>query len=150
MPVNVSFLQDLLTTIADQGRHYLPASLVGRKREDINALAAALVTGRGEASGVAIAQQILEHYRALGAEERRGFFRFLAQQFQPNQKKAAAAASAFVSDPSEHNLQSLRLAVESPRQEFFRRLNFAPGATAEIVAMRRAQVGNQAIQRFLN
>ena len=27
--------------------------------------------------------------------------------------------------------------MESPRQEFFRRLNLAPGATAEIVAMRR-------------
>jgi malonyl-CoA decarboxylase len=31
----------------------------------------------------------------------------------------------------------LREAAESPRQEFFRRLNLAPGATAEIVAMRR-------------
>ena len=27
--------------------------------------------------------------------------------------------------------------MESPRQEFFRRLNLAPGATADLVAMRR-------------
>ena len=31
--------------------------------------------------------------------------------------------------------------VESPRLEFFRRLNLAPGATAEIVAMRRDLIG---------
>ena len=33
-------------------------------------------------------------------------------------------------------MSALQAAVESPRQEFFRRLNLAPGATAEIVAMR--------------
>ncbi len=34
-------------------------------------------------------------------------------------------------------MTALQQAVESPRQEFFRRLNLAPGATAQIVAMRR-------------
>jgi malonyl-CoA decarboxylase len=33
-------------------------------------------------------------------------------------------------------MSALQAAIESPRQEFFRRLNLAPGATAEIVAMR--------------
>lgn len=73
MPVNVSFLQDLLNTVAEQGRQYLPAALVGNTKEDIEELAKALVSGRGEASGVAIARQLLEHYRGLGPEERRTF-----------------------------------------------------------------------------
>src|SRR4029078_4287772 len=42
-------------------------------------------------------------------------------------------------------------AVESPRQEFFRRLNLAPGATAEILAMRldllKAIGGDPTLQR---
>jgi malonyl-CoA decarboxylase len=137
MPVNVSFLQDLLSSIADQGRQYLPASLVGRSREDIVALSNALVSSRGEASGVAIAQRILDLYRAMGAEERRSFFRYLAEHFQPDAAKVGEAARGYLADPSEAALLRLRAAVESPRQEFFRRLNFAPGATAELVSMRR-------------
>ena len=134
---NVSFLQDLLNTIAEQGRQLLPSSLVGGAREDINALAEALVSGRGEASGVAIARQILEFYRAMGPDDRRGFFKYLAEHFKPDQEATATAAKAYLADPSDSTLQRLRAATESPRQELFRRLNLAPGATAEIVAMRR-------------
>ena len=137
MAVNVSFLQDLLNTIAEQSRQLLPASLGGGVREDINALAEALVSGRGEASGVAIARQILEFYHDMGPDERRGFFRFLAEHFRPDGEAVAAAAKAYLGDSSDASLQRLRTAIESPRQEFFRRLNLAPGATAEIVAMRR-------------
>ena len=39
--------------------------------------------------------------------------------------------------PSAATVAALQRAVESPRLEFFRRLNLAPGATAAIVAMRR-------------
>jgi malonyl-CoA decarboxylase len=135
--VNVSFLQDLLTTVAEQGRQLLPASLVGNAREDITELARALVSGRGEASGVAIAQQILDRYRKLGTDERRDFFRFLADHFTPDAELVKAAVADYMSNPGDATLIRLQAAVESPRQEFFRRLNLAPGATAEIVAMRR-------------
>lgn len=137
MPVNVSFLQDLLNTVAEQSRQYLPAALAGRAKEDITTLAEALVSGRGEASGVAIARQILEFYRSMSQDDRRSFFRYLAKHFQPDEVAVTAAAEAYVKSPSEQGLAKLRATVESPRQEFFRRLNLAPGATAEIVAMRR-------------
>ncbi|MEZ5849338.1 MAG: malonyl-CoA decarboxylase [Hyphomicrobiaceae bacterium] len=137
MPVNVSFLQDLLNTVAEQGRQYLPARLIGGAKEDIFTLSTALVSGRGEASGVAIAREILQLYRQLGPEERREFFRFLAERLQPDPAKVTDAASHYVAEPSEAALLRLRTAVESPRQEFFRRLNLATGATAELVAMRR-------------
>ena len=135
--VNVSFLQDLLNTIAEQGRQLLPSSLTGGAREDINTLAEALVSGRGEASGVAIGRQIITFYRNMGPDDRRGFFKFLAEHFKPDPVASETAAKAYLADPSDHTLQRLRNAIESPRQEFFRRLNLAPGATAEIVAMRR-------------
>jgi malonyl-CoA decarboxylase len=137
MPVNVSFLQDLLNTVAEQGRQLLPASLLGGTRENITDLSEALVSGRGEASGVAIAREILKLYKGLGPEERRDYFRFLAERFKPDEAGLKAAAAAYASDASEAALARLRTAAESPRQEFFRRLNFAPGATAEIVNMRR-------------
>ena len=48
-----------------------------------------------------------------------------------------AAAQAYLASPDAAAVSALQQAVESPRQEFFRRLNLAPGATAQIVAMRR-------------
>ena len=136
MAVNVSFLQDLLVSIAEQGRLLLPTSLLGGAREDINALSLALVSGRGEASGVAIAREVLKLYGELDAEERRAFFRFLADRFAPDTAQLKKAAADYAATPSDATLARLRAAADSPRQEFFRRLNFAPGATAQIVSMR--------------
>jgi malonyl-CoA decarboxylase len=136
IPVNVSFLQELLVTVAEQGRQLLPRSLGGSlPKEDLHELAAALLSGRGEASGVAIASAILDRYRALGADERRAFLGFLATM-QPDADALAAAAKAYLASPDAAAVTALQQALESPRQEFFRRLNLAPGATAKIVAMR--------------
>ncbi len=137
MAINVSFLQDLLTTVAEQGRHYLPASLIGGSKDDILELARALMSVRGEASGVAIASKLVDLYKGLGAEERRTFFKLLADEFRPDADDVQQAVKAYLATPDDAAMQRLQLAVESPRQEFFRRLNLAPGATAEIVAMRR-------------
>ncbi|MFN3867988.1 MAG: malonyl-CoA decarboxylase [Hyphomicrobiaceae bacterium] len=135
-PVNVSFLQELMTTVAEQGRSLLPKSLFQASgNDDVVALAKALASGRGEASGVALARQILACYQRLDANGRRQFFAFLAADMEPD--AAAAAAAAYAASPGPDTMSRLQKAVESPRQEFFRRLNLAPGATAGIVAMRR-------------
>ncbi|MGE3065430.1 MAG: malonyl-CoA decarboxylase [Hyphomicrobiaceae bacterium] len=136
--MNVSFLQELLNTVAEQGRQLLPRSFGwSGQKQDIRELSRALVSGRGEASGVVIAHEILQQYRALNPEERRAFFCFLIETMQPDPDGVARAARAYADAPGEATLMRLQHAVESPRQEFFRRLNLAPGATAEIVAMRR-------------
>jgi malonyl-CoA decarboxylase len=137
MAINVSFLQELLGTIADQGRQLLPRALGGGEPEDMVALARALVSGRGEASGVALARAILERYRGASSDERRLFYRLLATEMEPNGERARRAAERFLVESTEAALDDLRAAIESPRQEFFRRLNLAPGATAEIVSLRR-------------
>jgi malonyl-CoA decarboxylase len=140
--MNVSFLQELLNSIAEQGRQLLPRALGGPGREhDITELATALVSSRGEASGVAIARELLQRYRSLPTEERLGFIEFLARTMQPDPEAVASAASAYLSGASTTSMRALQRALESPRLEFFRRLNLAPGATAEIVAMRRDLIG---------
>lgn len=136
--MNTSFLQELLGSIAEQGRQLLPRSLGGAEpQEEIRELAAALLSGRGEASGVAIARAILEDYRRLTPDERRAFLAYIAETMQPDPDRVAHAAKAYLAQPEPKAVAALQRAVESPRQEFFRRLNLAPGATAEIVAMRR-------------
>jgi malonyl-CoA decarboxylase len=143
--LNVSFLQEMLSSIAERGRQLLPRSLFGGDGEGIEELARALVSSRGEASGVALARQVLDHYRALDAKGRRGFLEFLAREFEPETEAAIAAATRFIAEPSAASLKTLQEAVESPRQELFRRLNLAPGATAEILALRRDLLGKGAL-----
>jgi malonyl-CoA decarboxylase len=136
--LNVSFLQELLNSVAEQGRHLLPRSLRGPGREsDITGLVGALNSNRGEASGVAIASELLRRYRGLSPDGRLDFLKFLSRTIQPDPAGVARAARAYLSGPEAKSLRALQRAVESPRLEFFRRLNLAPGATAEIVAMRR-------------
>ena len=136
--INVAFLQELMNTVAEQGRQLLPWPLRATGGDEtVEALAAALVSNRGEASGVALARELLGRYRVISADEKRAFFRYLAEAMQPDRTQAKLAAAAFAKDPSDAHLARLQATLESPRQEFFRRLNLAPGATAEIVAMRR-------------
>ena len=136
--INVTFLQELMNTVAEQGRQLLPWPLRTMSGGNtIEALAAALVSSRGEASGVVLARELLSRYQSLGIDEKRSFFRYLAEAMQPDRAKAKLAAEAFAAEPSDVNMARLQVMLESPRQEFFRRLNLAPGATAQIVAMRR-------------
>jgi malonyl-CoA decarboxylase len=135
--LNVSFLQELLNAVAEQGRALLPRALFGGPEDNVEELAKALISGRGEASGVAIARQLINRYQEITPEERRSFFRFLADSLQPSEHQVLAAATRYVNAPAQGTLTALQEAVESPRREFFHRLNLAPGATAAIVDMRR-------------
>jgi malonyl-CoA decarboxylase len=135
--VNVSFLQVRLNTVAERGRQLVPRALItGAPSRSIGELSEALVAGDGEASGIAIARRILVRYRELDEAGRRDFFLSLADRFGPDLDAVRAAAERFVAEPAEATYTGLVKAVEPPRQELFRRLNLAPGATADLVAMR--------------
>lgn len=139
MSNNFGFLQELLNTVADTSRTLLPRRLFtehGGER-GLQALVDALMSGQGEASGMAVAHQLLRHYDELEPDLRLVFFRYLSEVLKPDAQAVKAAAERFAQAPSEDNLAALQDAVESPKQEFFRRLNMAPGATQKIVAMRR-------------
>jgi len=139
---NFTFLQELLNTVADQSRSLLPRSLFGEDPEQgLQALVQALMSGRGEASGVALAHQLLRHYQLLEPELRLTFFRYIAEALKPDPDVIAAAAQAYVTAREPNNLDRLQKSVASPTQEFFRRLNMAPGGTAEIVRMREDLLG---------
>ncbi len=136
--MNVSFLQELMSTVAERGRAILPRSLFGAgAEEDIEQLARALISSRGEASGVAMARELLDRYAELEHSDKERFFRFLATELRPDRERVEAAAKAYLDDPSERALTGLETALQSPRLEFFWRLNLAPGATAQIVGLRR-------------
>ena len=139
MSNNFGFLQELLNTVADTSRGLIARRLFAETdtKQGLQALVDALMKGQGEATGMAIANQLLRHYRLLDRDMRLVFFKYLAEVLKPDEDRIKAAVAAYEAEPSDGNLLQLQEAVESPRQEFFRRLNMAPGATAQIVQMRK-------------
>ena len=139
--MNTSFFGELLQTITERGRALLDRA--GARREAVEARSESLVelcedllSRRGEASGVALAREILARYGELTTGPRIALFEALAVRFGPNRERLAAAIAAWQRDPSEEATEELREAAEPRRQELFRRLNLAPRGTAELVAMR--------------
>lgn len=99
-------------------------------------LAELLLSSPGEASGVIRARELLDGYRALDYAGKTSFFRLLVERYGADRAKLGAASARFMEEPSEENAKAIHRASEPRRQELFRRLNFAPGGTADLVAMR--------------
>jgi malonyl-CoA decarboxylase len=140
--MNVSFFSDLLSTITERGRSFVEPLREGRPHGEQKAallidLAEALLSRRGEASGVAIASNILETYAALKPGPRIAFFEALAERFGCDAARVDAAIEAYRANPGEATAQELHIAAEPRRQELFRRLNLAPAGTQSLVSMRQ-------------
>jgi len=95
-----------------------------------------LLSERGEASQTALAQEIINAYRAMNDTQRRQFYEMLSRDFAPDPASILSAAAGYQSSPGPQSLATLSAAVESPRQELFRRINTAPRGTETLVAMR--------------
>lgn len=139
--MSASFFSDLLQTISDRGRALLERTGAlrtdaGTRSEDFVELCEELLSGRGEASGVALARHILNHYAELTTGPRIAFFEALAQRFGPDPERLEAAIRDWQTSPSDASAAKLHEAAEPRRQELFRRLNLAPGGTAALVRMR--------------
>ena len=126
-------LDQLLNSIADAGRDLLRGR--GRRRT-VAALARDLLSTRGEASGTALARELVEAYRIMTEPQRRAFFAMLQSDFGPDPDAIQVAVDAYRDNPGFGTLLALRRAAEPPRQELIRRMNMAPGGTRAIVAMR--------------
>ncbi|MDQ0315243.1 malonyl-CoA decarboxylase [Amorphus orientalis] len=132
-----SVLNDLLQIISDRGRALVdwrrPRRPSGRA---LGELADLLLSSPGEASGVARARELLDGYRALDYAGRTSFFRLLVEKYGADRERLGAACARFMEEPGEKTAKALHTASEPRRLELFRRLNFAPGGTADLVAMR--------------
>lgn len=97
-----------------------------------------LLHHRGEASGLALASEVIADYQALDDANRALFFDALARDFDAPSEAIIAAAAKYKIEPTPAHLTSLAKAVEAPRVKLFRRMNMAPDATAVLVKMRGA------------
>jgi malonyl-CoA decarboxylase len=134
-----SFFGDMLQTIADRGRKLLSAS----PRDDgadtvaaMEALCETLISSRGEASGMALANDVLSYWNRLDADRQRAFMQVLLDHFGPKSERLEKAIDAYRKEPTPAALLELHVAAEPRRQELIRRFNLAPNGIATLVRMR--------------
>jgi len=104
--------------------------------ESIESMATALLSGRGEISGMRRAGDILARYRSLDEAGKIGFFRWMGSALDVDPAGIIRAAQGYRDRPGADSYAALAAAAEPPRQELLRRLNQAAGATGDLVRMR--------------
>lgn len=142
-------LSNMLDAVADMGRQYFGRS----SPEDMGGSAIAichdLMSTPGEASGAALARDIVHLYRQMTQDKKLTFLKEVSQTFSVDIDKVAAAASAVAEKRSSDALSALMREIEPPRQELFRRINMAPGGTRAIIGMRALILADGAADRDL-
>jgi malonyl-CoA decarboxylase len=142
---NNALFSDLIAAITERGRHLLTrrnlAQFPATQATEVIALCEALLSGRGEASGIAIASEVLRRYHSLDNAARLAFFQALAHRFGPDAGRLKEAVDAWLAAPSDLGVADLHANSEPRRQELLRRLNRAPGGTQTLVRMRADLLG---------
>ena len=136
-------LSGLLSSVISAGR-----DILARRRQnsleapssDLLAKSKQLIHHRGEASGLALAYEVVADYQALDDANRLLFFEALADDFSADSDAVLAAADGYKRNPTEANLSALSRTAEAPRIKLFRRMNMAPDATPVLVKMRGAMI----------
>jgi malonyl-CoA decarboxylase len=134
-----AFFSDLLASISERGRTLLRRNGSSDGKQDSSGLielCEALLSARGEASGTAMAGEVLDRYRHLDDASRLTFFEALVRNYGPDREKLAQAIETWRAQPSDDDASDLHFASEPRRQELIRRLNRAPGGTSALVEMR--------------
>ena len=106
-------------------------------------MARGLLSIRGEASGIALGQRLLDEYQQADAADRLAFLVALATEFGPDPERLARRIADYERQPDATTAMALHQAAESRRQELIRRMNQAPGATSALVAMREDVLHNR-------
>ena len=138
-----AFFAELLASIAERGRLLVrrspkrdPRALPVSVERSASNLLDTLLANRGEASRVALADEILSRWRALDDEGQCALLLDLLDRFGPESGRLDAAIAAYQADPNDWTVVELHAAAEPRRQELLRRLNLAPQGTSSLVAMR--------------
>jgi len=130
-----------LSSVLDVGRELLARRRASQPSSpktaaNVIALCRDLLEHRGEASGLALASEVVVGYQRLPEAQRVGFFTSLATEFDVDSAAILQAAERYRENGSLENLWAIHRVAEAPRQKLFRRINTAPDGTRTLVAMR--------------
>ena len=131
-------LSQLLHSVADAGAEFFRRPSAKRATpEMLISWCNELLSVAGEASGISLARQIVNGYGELSNQDRQQFFQALNTDFDVDADLILSLAKEFQAKQDGGSYGRLFAAVESRRQEVFRRINFAPDGISTLVGMRR-------------
>ena len=130
----MNFFADILSSLFD--RKLGLANRVEDDNKPIDDLCQALLSSRGDVSGMSLAQLILDRYADLDDDDKLAWFLLLANDMDVPAEVAIATIKAYQDAPSAKNYEAMTAAVEPARLQLIRRLNQTHDATAKLVAMR--------------
>ena len=128
----ISYFQDLLSSVFSRDVKTQKYS----DNRSLEELCSALLSERGEVTGNRLAGSLLHRFCMSDESEQLAFFQMLVSKFDINTAEVFHAAQQLKHENSVQNFSELLGTVEPKRQELFRRLNSAPGATDMLVEMR--------------
>ena len=134
-----SGLGRLLISVVNAGRDILTRRrqvAAQAPSDDLTDKCQQLLHHRGEASGLALACEVIADYQQLNDANKLLFFVALARDFDVSADAILGAADDYKNAPQADQLIALAKAIEAPRVKLFRRMNMAPDATAVLVKMR--------------
>jgi malonyl-CoA decarboxylase len=111
-------------------------------KKDLLQLAETLLSGRGEASDVAVAREFLTAYDGLTENAVLSFLALLDREFGPDQSRLERALRNLQDQPTAKAAREMYEAAEPRRLELFRRINLAPGGTKGLLQMREDVLRN--------
>jgi malonyl-CoA decarboxylase len=135
----MSFFSELVSTIFE--RRYQKVLLKETEGKTTVELADALLGSIGEVSGVTLARSILDRYAIMSSNEKLDFFEFMTDKLEIDPESVIKTLDAFKINPNKETYQAFAEASEPKRQELARRLNQVPGATAQLVKLRKDLLG---------
>ena len=130
----MSFFADILSSLFER-----KLTLTRRVEDDnkpIEELCEALLSSRGEVSGMTLAQLILDRYATFDEASKLSWFLLLVNDMDVPAETAIAAIKAYHDKPSNKAYENMIGAVEPARLQLIRRLNQTQDATAKLVKMR--------------
>ncbi len=131
----MSIFTDLISTVFE--RSYRRAKGPDRDSRSLTELASALLGSHGEVSGTSLAHTILDRFAVLDEEGKRAFFSFMTHDLDINPDRVRSTLQDYQNSPSKKTWKAFAAASEPARQELARRLNQVPGATGQLVSLRR-------------
>jgi len=130
------WMSQMLDVIVDMGRHYLDSPGKRHSFDYVQEMCQTLLDRKGEASGTALAKEIINSYDKMKPEVKVRFLIMLTTEFAPDPEPIIQASKDYIKKQDAANLFNLNKVSEAPRLELLRLLNIAPGAMPSLVAMR--------------
>jgi malonyl-CoA decarboxylase len=125
-----------VTLVAERGRAILGRGASTNSMAGLAATCQRLIDRRGEASGLALATEVVHALERMNAADAAAFLEVLAGSFSASPEAVSAAVARWKAEPSDEAMIELANATEAPRQELFRRLNMVGGGAAALVKLR--------------